>query len=270
MIPSTRQRGTNIPLIGLGTWLLNGKECENTIAEALEIGYRHIDTAGMYENHHEIGRAIRSFPRHELFLTSKLNLNDLTKDKVKETVLRFLNELDVDYLDLLLIHWPNDAVPLDETFEAMIAMKDSGAAHNLGVSNFVTSHLEALTPYKAHIVTNQIEVHPFLQRKKLIEAYRKHGINITAYRPLAKGAIENDPVLQNIGYKNHKTASQIALRWLIQNDIVAIPKATSRKHLKDNFDIFDFCLTQDEMEYIEQLDRGQRFCIPAGMSTLED
>lgn len=258
-----------MPLIGLGTWKLNGKECETTVQKALEIGYRHIDTADAYQNHKEIGQAIKSWPRKELFLTSKIYLNDLSPHKVKQVTPRFLEELQVDYLDLLLIHWPNPDVALEDTLQAMLELKNQGMVRLIGVSNFVRSHIEQLAP-RFPIFNNQIELHPYLQRKDLVQTCKKFGITITAYRPLAQGKMENDPILQKIGAKFGKTASQVTLRWIIQQGMATIPKASNWQHLRDNFNIFDFHLDKKEMAEIDQLDRGIRFCAPAGFPVFED
>lgn len=259
-----------IPNIGLGTWQLKGTECEKVIQQALELGYRNIDTADAYENHREIGRAIQAWPRDQLFITSKLFLNDLTPEKVEAATTRFLEELNVDYLDLLLIHWPNPDVDLAETLRAMASLKDKGFIRFIGVSNFVRSNLDALATFHFPLLTNQIELHPYLQRRALVKKCQEMGIKITAYRPLAKGAFEKDPVLNKIGKSHGKTASQIALRWLIQQGFIVIPKASTLQHLKDNLNIFDFSLTEAEMEMINALDAGKRYCAPEGFPVFED
>lgn len=256
------------PLIGLGTWKLRGKECEESVKEALSLGYRHIDTADVYENHIEVGEAIASFPREELFLTSKLWDYDL-KDPAK-AVLRFLKELNTPYLDLLLIHWPFKDHNLVNALMEMNKLRESGVIRNIGISNFVISHLEMLDPYHLPIFTNQIEMHPYLQRKELVKECLKRGIKVTAYRPLAEGAFEKDPVMVKIGQKHKKTASQVALRWLTQQNIVAIPKAAKLQHLKDNLQILDFELDPQDFKDIETLDRGQRYCAPEGLPVYDD
>ncbi len=260
---------SKIPLIGIGTWQLQGKECEKTIRTALDLGYRHIDTADVYGNHEAIGLSIKSHPREEIYLTTKLSIDDLLPDDVLKAVPRFLKELDTDYLDLLLIHWPNPKVNLVKTLETMLAFKNEGIVHSIGVSNFNSALLETLTPFEFPIATNQVELHPYLQRKSLVTTCKNLNIPITAYRPLAKGAFKNDITLNTIGQAYNKSASQIALRWLIQQDIIAIPKAGSFDHLKENLAIFDFTLSNSEMEEIRKLDRGQRFCAPKDFPILE-
>ncbi len=257
-----------IPLLGLGTWKLRGKECEKIVHTALELGYRHLDTADLYGNHADIARAIQSYPREQLFIASKLYMNDLLPHQVQVAVPRFLEELKVDYLDLLLIHWPNPQVRLEDTLTAMQSFQEQNRVRFIGVSNFVRSHLEALQQFP--VAVNQIEMHPYLQRKTLVTFAQEKGIAITAYRPLAKGAFEQDETLQKIGKKYGKTASQIALKWLVQQGISAIPKASSVQHLKENLDIFDFELEAQDWQQIDQLDRGQRFCAPEGLPVYED
>lgn len=250
-----------IPLLGLGTYKLLGKECEKVVHLALELGYRHVDTADVYQNHVHVGRGVKSFPREEIFLATKIIDDELKPERVKPTVDRFLKELQVDYIDLLLIHWPSADVPLADTLKAMLALKDQGVVRDIGVSNFIRRHLHEIAPYHFPILTNQIELHPYLQRKALVEVCQSYGIDVTAYRPLAKGAFENDPVLQQIGRKHHKTPSQVVLRWLIQQGFSAIPKASSLQHLKENISVFDFVLDQEDIGEIDLLDAGKRTCM---------
>lgn len=260
----------SLPLIGLGTWKLNGDECERVIGQAFELGYRHIDTADGYGNHKAVGRAIGSIPREEIFLTTKVSTNDLLPSQVTAAVHRFLDELKVNYLDLLLIHWPNPDVNLTETLAAMSHLKDQGITRFIGISNFVRDHLESIKSSKFPILTNQIEMHPYLQRKALAKACRDMGIQITAYRPLAKGAFEGDVTMQKIGKKYGKAPSQVALRWLIQQGICVIPKAAKIEHLKDNINIFDFDLSEADLFEIAKLDCGKRYCAPDGLPIFED
>lgn len=257
-----------MPLIGLGTWKLRGDDCIRTIPLAYDMGYTHIDTADVYENHHDIAKAIRFLPREDLFITTKVAFTDLEPEKVRQAVPRYLKELHTDYIDLLLIHWPNPDVDMNTTLEAMMDFKDQGVVREIGVSNFMRSHLEKIRDFP--IFTNQIEMHPYLQHKPLVAACQQRGIPITAYRPLAKGAFEQDPILKEIGKNHGKSASQVALRWLIQQDIVAIPKASNPLHLKANLEIFDFTLTEDEMKSLAKLDQNKRFCVPDNMPAIND
>jgi diketogulonate reductase-like aldo/keto reductase len=248
---------------------LRGEECERSVRCALDLGYRHIDTADVYENHKLVGKGIKNWPREEIFLVSKLFSSDLLPEKVASAVPRFLKELATDYLDLLLIHWPFPGVDLGNTLEAMMNCKEKGLVKNIGVSNFVPHHLDLFCP-RFPILANQVELHLYFQRKALREACKKHGIAVTAYRPVAKGAFEQDDLLQKIGAKYGKSPSQIALRWLVQQDIAAIPKAANREHLKDNINIFDFSLPEEDMRQLETLDAGTRYCAPSGFPVFED
>ncbi len=254
------QHRTGIPLVGLGTWKLYEKECEETVRRALDLGYRHIDTADLYENHAVIGEVIRPWKREELYLVSKIKTEDLSPQRVLEVVPRFLDELQTPYLDLLLVHWPDPELPLAPTLEAMLTFQ--GVVRAVGLSNCVRSHLSEIRPYHFPILVNQIELHPYLQRKSLRAACLQDGIALTAYRPLAQGALEKDPLLKQIGKKYGKSASQVALRWLVQQEIVVIPKAANPVHLKKNLEIFDFVLSSEEMALIATLDQDKRFCAP--------
>lgn len=252
------QKMTQIPLIGLGTWRLHGQECESIVSLAWDLGYRLIDTATVYENHHAIGRAIRKYPREKLFLISKIADSDLEPRQVHLAVPRILRELQIEYLDLLLIHWPVPKWDMAKTLEAMLVFQKQGLLKAVGVSNFVRSHLKNFS--SVPILINQIEMHPYLQRKILVDYCLAQGIQIMSFRPLAKGAFEQDSLLNEMGQKHGKTASQVALRWLVQQNIVAIPKASSIDHLTANLDVFDFQLSDAEMQRIQNLDVGKRYC----------
>ena len=197
------------------------------------------------------------------------SLQALSEPKqVRDAVPRLLKELQTDYIDLLLIHWPDPALDMSKTLEAMAAFQEKGELRAIGVSNFVRSQLRQCARFQ--ILANQIEMHPYLQRKALVSYCKKEAIGIVAYRPLAKGAFEEEPILQKIGTAHGKSASQVALRWLIQQDIVAIPKAADQSHLKANLDIFDFRLTREEMGTIRKLDIGRRYCLPPVSTQMED
>jgi len=187
---------------------------------------------------------------------------------VRAAVPRFLKELQTDYIDLLLIHWPNPEVDLAKTLEAMAAFQDKGLVRAIGVSNFVRYHLRQISEFP--VLANQIEIHPYLQRKALVSYCKKKSMGVVAYRPLAKGAFEEDPVLKEIGKAHSKTASQTALRWLVQQDIAAIPKASSPKHLKANLELFDFRLSKEEMRRIAKLDIGRHYTAPPLVPYMDD
>jgi 2,5-diketo-D-gluconate reductase B len=257
--------GVSVPALGLGTWQMSGSECREAVQAALALGYRHIDTARMYENEAAIGEALEAsdVPRSELFLTTKLWLEDLTEAQVPRATAESLERLRTDYVDLLLIHWPHPEVPLRETLGAMQALQEEGKVRHLGVSNFPPGQLRAALEL-APIVCNQVEHHVYLAQAQLHRMAQDHGLMLTAYCPLARGQVLEDPVLKEIAQRHGKGPAQVALRWLIQRDrVCAIPKASSVDHMKANFDIFDFELTDDEMQRIAGLDRGERLINPS-------
>lgn len=255
-------------MIGLGTWEVRGNACTKIVKQALEIGYRHIDTAHNYENHEAIGKAIADFNRHELYITSKIDLDlQLNPKKVDESVEKAcdlaLKELGTEYIDLLLIHWPNRKLPLAAAFKAMEYLIDKGKINKAGVSNFTIHHLEDFRKEGLLPFANQVEFHPYLYQVDLLNYCRANKIELIAYRPLGKGKLlKEEPLLHDIGEAHKKTKAQVVLRWLIQHGIPAIPKASSEKHLKDNLDIFDFSLTTAEMHRLDSLNQGKRYCMP--------
>lgn len=253
-----------LPLIGLGTFELRGHECTEIVKRALEIGYRHIDTSINYENQEAIKKAIKGFERKQLFITSKFELDmiDLKKvpQSVEETCDLALKQLGTDYLDLYLIHWPHKAMPMSEVFKAMELLVKKGKIKKAGVSNFTIHHLENLLNDGHKPAANQVEFHPYLYQKELWEYCKSEGIQLIAYRPLGKGAVLKDPVLKKIGSAHGKTSGQVVLRWFFQKEIPAIPKASSEKHLIENFNIMDFELSSHEMHEIDKLNQNKRFC----------
>lgn len=257
-------QGARVPVLGLGTWQLEGRSCLRAVEEALGLGYRHVDTAQMYGNEAEVGRALRAsgVPREEVFLTTKVWRDNLDRGSVLRTTRESLQRLATDYVDLLLIHWPNPAVPLEETLGAFRELQEEGRTRHVGVSNFPPSLLRRALEL-APVLCNQVEYHPFLGQRPLLDLARRHGILITAYSPLARGEVSRDPVLQEIGRQHGKTPSQVALRWLVQQErVAAIPKASSPEHLRANLEVFDFVLSDEEMRRIHALDRGRRLIDP--------
>lgn len=259
-------QGVDVPEIGLGTHRLIGKEGEKSIRTALNLGYRHIDTSQMYKNEREIGEAIKRSHtnREELFLTTKVWYTNLEKDDVLKTVENSLRELDTPYVDLLLVHWPNPDINIEKTLEALLSLRDQGKALNIGVSNFPMKELKEVNDeYGAPIFCNQVEYHPFLGQFDLLDYAADKDIMVTAYSPLAQGKVLEDPLLQKLGEKYGKSAAQIALRWLIeQEQVVCIPKASSEEHLKANIDVYDFALEDDDFYAIDDLDKTNRLINP--------
>ena len=249
-----------IPALGYGTWQLTGKDCETGVASALETGYRHIDTAQIYENEAEVGNAIKNsgIKRSDIFLTTKVWIESLSSGDFQKSVELSLKKLKTDYVDLLLIHWPvtNDA-SFAEQIKALREVQDSGKTKLIGVSNFTVAQMkEVVETLEAPIITNQVEYHPFLSQKPVLDYALSHNMFLTAYSPLARGRIEKDPLIQDLAKKHGKTAGQITLRWLVQQErVAAIPKAGSAKHIRDNFDIFDFTLSDPETIQIHALAR---------------
>uniref|UniRef100_A0A7V3YMZ5 Aldo/keto reductase n=1 Tax=Candidatus Caldatribacterium californiense TaxID=1454726 RepID=A0A7V3YMZ5_9BACT len=254
--------GAKVPVIGLGTWDLRGDEGYRAVLSALSLGYRHIDTAEFYDNEREVGRAIRDsgVPREDIFLTTKVWYTHLHFQDLVHSCEESLRKLGTDYVDLYLIHWPSEAVPLEESLRAMEKLHKEGKVRFIGVSNFDVALLEkARTLTTLPILTDQVEYHPYLSQKPLLEYCQKHRIILTAYSPLARGRLFGDPLLQDIARKYGKTVSQVVLRWLVEQDmVVAIPKAKDVKHQQENLEIFDFSLTQEEHEAIARLDRGEK------------
>lgn len=255
----------NIPLIGLGTYNLLKKECTQIVRKALHMGYRHIDTAHAYENHKAIAPALKEHERSEIFLTSKLALDEVDPkhmaSSVEHACTRALKELGTDYLDLYLIHWPDRTLDLSALFASLDALKVKGYIRYAGVSNFTRHHLQDLLRDGLHPEANQVEFHPLLNQRELLSFCRENRIELIAYRPLGKGELLHVRAIQAIATKHHKTPALILLRWLVQQRIPAIPKASSEKHLRENIAALDsFALDEEEMHAIDALDQGKRFC----------
>jgi 2,5-diketo-D-gluconate reductase B len=250
-------KGEKIPLLGLGTWRLSGQECVRAVERALALGYRHIDTAQIYANEGEVGRGIRnsSVDREEIFLVTKVWTSSFSHDDVIRSTHESLKKLQTEYVDLLLMHWPNLSVPLGETLGAMTELQKEGSVKHVGVSNFSPSMVEEATEH-AIIFCNQVEYHPYTAQDELLEQAREMDYLLTAYSPVAKGRVLNDAMLKEIGEAHGKKPAQVALRWLIQQEkVAAIPKAASEDHLSSNFDIFDFELSDEEMKRVFTLRR---------------
>ena len=259
--------GYEIPVLGIGTWKLTGEKGFHSVKKAIELGYRHIDTAWAYGNHEDVGRAIKEskIPREKIFLTSKVwYLNLHYEDLLKQTE-EILDKLKTDYLDLLLIHWPNRKIPLEETFAAFQKLKNEGKVKSFGVSNFTIHHLNdaiKLSTKTIPVSVNQVEFHPEFNQKNLLEFCSSKKIILTSYSPLGTGTLNKNRFLKEIGEAKGKTPSQIAFRWILQKGIVAIPKASSEEHLRENLDVFDFALNNMEMRYIDSLGSDNRLINP--------
>jgi 2,5-diketo-D-gluconate reductase B len=248
-------KGEKVPSLGLGTYRLTGDACEVAVERALGMGYRHVDTAQMYGNEAEVGRGLEDsgVERGEIVLTTKVWPSDFAHDRVISKTRESLKKLRTDYVDLLLMHWPPDGVPLGETLEAIGELKDEGGVLHIGVSNFSPSLLEEAMGY-AEIFCNQVQYHPYRSQDALLEQARELDYLLTAYTPLSRGGVQGDAILKEIGEAHGKTATQVALRWLVQQEKVsAIPKATGEEHLAENLDVFDFELSEEEMSRVFSL-----------------
>lgn len=247
--------GHAMPMLGMGTWPMKGEECTGAVLTALEVGYVHFDTAWMYKNHDAIGEALKrsGVDRSGLFLTSKVWNTHLHYDGVREQMEETLRDLKTDYVDLFLIHWPNDEVPLEETFRALGELAEEGKARSIGVSNFDIPRLEkAQSVSDAPVCVNQIKYNPGAQQPDVLAWCKQNGVAVTAYSPLAKANAPDNPALLDVAREHGRTPVQTTLRWLIQLGIIVIPKASSEEHLRENQDVFEWSLSAEEMERIAQ------------------
>jgi diketogulonate reductase-like aldo/keto reductase len=255
--------GVEMPRLGLGVFKSEpGPETENAVRWAIEAGYRHIDTASLYANEASVGNGIRAagVDPAEIFVTTKVWNTDQGYDKTMRAFDRSLAELSMDTVDLYLVHWPVPAQgTAADTWRALEAIHRDGRARAIGVSNFEPHHLDQLmTTAEIAPTANQVELHPYLQQNHLQAYCREHGIVLEAWSPLAKGAVVEDPVLRRIGERHGKTPVQVTVRWMLQLDIVTIPKSVRRERIVANADVFDFELSDDEMAEIATLDRDMR------------
>ena len=257
-IPGVPSGDIVIPAIGFGTWKLDNGSARPLVEQALEVGYRHIDTAQAYGNEQEVGDALAAsgLPRAAVFLTTKVWVDNYAEGDLQASVDASLGKLGVDQLDLLLLHWPKPAPPLAETLAALNELKARGLTRAIGLSNFPALLMEeAAALSEAPIATNQVEYHPYLSQQTLIARAGAAGTSITAWSPLAQGKVASDPVLIEIGGAHGKTAGQVTLRWLVQQGVVAIPRTKTPARLVENLDIFDFVLSEAEMDRIYALAR---------------
>ena len=248
--------GAKIPAIGLGTWELRGRTCARLVEQALRLGYRHIDTAQVYENEREVGEGLRGsgVKRDEVFITTKVWTSHFTPNDLERSAKESLVKLRLTEVDLLLLHWPNSQVPLAETLGALARAKQLGLARHIGVSNFTVALIEeAVAACPAPLVCNQVEYHPYLDQTKVREACARHGMALVAYSPVAKGRIKNDQTLLRIGHRYRKTSAQICLRWLVQQNVSAIPRTSKLERLSENIEIFDFELSDADMREISDM-----------------
>jgi 2,5-diketo-D-gluconate reductase B len=255
---SVQANGANIPVLGLGTWKLTGRNCARLVQQALRLGYRHIDTAEGYDNEREIGEGLRAsgVRREEVFITTKVWTNHLAPRELERATRDSLVRMRLSDVDLLLVHSPNPRVPLAETIGALCRMQTEGYARHVGVSNFSVALLEQAVGFASvPLANNQIEWHPYVDRTALVAATQRLGLSVTAYSPLARGKVGSDDVLSTIGMQYGKSAGQVALRWLVQQGAIVIPATSKVERLSENMAIFDFELQADEVAEIATLAR---------------
>jgi 2,5-diketo-D-gluconate reductase B len=258
--------GGTVPALGFGTFQLPDEDAERCVRVALDVGYRHIDTAQAYDNEEGVGRAIAASgaDRDQLFVTTKVRPAAAARDDVHRTTRESLDRLGLDHVDLLLIHWPaDDVAPMEETLEAMTEVRDAGLTRHIGVSNFPSAML-ARAYEAAPIVTDQVEHHPYLAVDAIRKVLAEHRGFLTAYSPIAKGAVAHDPVLIEIGEHHGVSPVQVTLRWMLQRgDTVAIPRSSNPDRIVSNFEVDGFELADDEVARIDALNEGRRLVDPA-------
>jgi diketogulonate reductase-like aldo/keto reductase len=258
LVPAVRSGDVLMPALGFGTWQLDNGTAVPLVEKALEVGYRHIDTAQIYRNERDVGAAIRNsgIKRDEIFLTTKVWIDHFADGDLQRSAEKSLEKLGVDHVDLLLLHWPKPDVPLAQTLKALNEVRSRGLTRAIGLSNFPSALLEeAAQLSEAPIATDQVEYHPYLSLKTLIAKAHALGTSITAWSPLAQGKVAQDPTLIEIGRAHGKTPGQVTLRWLIQQGVIAIPRTSNPARIAENFDILDFSLTDEEMTRIHGLAR---------------
>ncbi len=259
----TLNNGVEIPQLGFGVYQVPPEDTEGAVRAALEVGYRHIDTAEMYGNEKGVGAGIRAsgVPREEVFVTSKLNNGFHAHDDALRAFDGTLEALGSDYVDLFLIHWPLPGIDVDyvETWKALEEIYESGRAKSIGVSNFNAHHLRKLHGETEVVpAVNQIEVHPYLAQDELRAFNAQHQIATEAWSPIAQGKVLDDPTILRVAERYGKTASQVTLRWHVQRGDIVFPKSVTRSRVEENFDIFDFELSEDDLREITALDRNER------------
>lgn len=262
--------GANIPALGFGTFRMAEPDTLRMVQAALRTGFTHIDTAQIYDNEAAVGAAIHAsgVARRDIFLTTKVWVDNYPEDKFELSVDESLRKLGTDHVDLLLLHWPNEAVSLDRQIAALNAVHRSGKARHIGVSNFTRDLLErSIALSAAPIVTNQIELHPFIDQSIVRQAAASADVAISAYFPMADGKVFTDPTLQSIATRNGRSIAQIVLRWITQQNMVALTKTATESRLSENIDIFGFTLSNADMAEISGLTRqNQRLVSPDGLA----
>jgi 2,5-diketo-D-gluconate reductase B len=263
--PTLRVHDVEVPRLGLGTYRLTGEMCRRAVETALHLGYRHVDTAEAYGNEEDVGAGVRAagVPRADVFLTTKVWHDHLHAGPFARAVEGSLRRLGTDYVDLLLVHWPNASVPLEETLGALVDARDSGRARLIGVCNYPPGLLARALEISPGLACNQVEYHPMLGQNRLLVLIRQHEMFLTAYSPIARNRIAGERVLQEIAATHGASVAQVALAWLLaQERVVAIPKSSSREHLEENLASLGLRLTPAELGAIDLLPKDHRMVDP--------
>ncbi len=247
------------PAVGFGTYPYRGEVCERAVKDALDSGYRIFDTATLYQNFPPVGRALNTLNREEYYLISKVWPSDQTHSGILSDIKLTLHELEMDYLDAYLLHWPNSRIPIEETLGTLHELQKEGLVRHIGMSNVTVHHLKRALELQIPLQWIQTEMHPYFCDFKLLEMCRKEGITPQAWAPLSRGKLGSDPFLEEMGKAHQKSSAQIALRWIFQHGCLSFPGSQNPKHIQENLEIFDFALTSEEMSTIDNHARvGQR------------
>ncbi|SDK73561.1 aldo/keto reductase [Natronorubrum texcoconense] len=260
--PETCPTANGMPMLGLGTWQNDDPEqCAESVRTALEMGYRHIDTAQIYDNEEAVGDGIAraDVDREEVFLATKIWASNLAPDDVLDTARESIDRLGVDYVDLLYVHWPARAYEGEETLSAFSELYDEGLIESVGISNFLPEQVaEAVDSCDAPILANQVELHPMLPQPELREACENAGVEVVAYSPIARGAVFDQPEIQAVAEKHDVSEAQVSLAWLREKGVTAIPKATGEEHIRDNWASLTLELDREDIERIDSIDETSR------------